>query len=135
MAKRIEPTARDINRLKPSGALIDAVEAFLVERTPSRKRPTVAAGVLAMVLELDDRGEAFPLREWAALALNCSIFSIDAALSVAMARGYLRLEVRTVEGEVAARDSVAKERWFIPAQQLKAVLEQVSRRRGSRVVA
>jgi hypothetical protein len=110
-----------VKRLCPSNALVDAMEAFLQTHYPSRRRPVVAAATLAMVVELHHRGEPFPARHIAAEALQCSVFGIDAALSVAMARDLVTIETKILKGNVGARDSVIRERYLIPSPELQEI--------------
>ena len=119
------PLSREIARLRPAGVLADAVEQFLQSKYPSQKRPWLSASVLALILELYEREEAFPPRQQIAKALDCSVYGIDAALSVAGARDLLTIEVKLLPGGVEQRQSVIKQRYMIPSEELKAVARSV----------
>jgi hypothetical protein len=122
MAKAL--SNREIARLRPSGALVEQVEEFLMTHWPSRKRPTVAASVLALTIELAERDEPFPQRTPLAEALNCSVFGIDAAISVALSRDLLSLQMRVSPGNVEQREGVVKHRYLIPTRKLRSAVRQ-----------
>ena len=119
------PLSREIARLRPAGVLADAVEQYLQEKFPSQKRPWLAASLLALILELYEREEAFPPRQQIAQALDCSVYGIDAALSVAGARDLLTIEVKLVPGGVEQRESVVKQRYMVPCEELRAIARSV----------
>lgn len=116
------PSHRELSKLRPSGALVDLVENFLHEKYPSRKRALVSASVLALILELDELKKPFPPRQQVADALNCSIFGVDAAISVALGRGLLSVEIKVLQGNVEQRDSAIRERYLIPSARLRGVV-------------
>ena len=131
---KVKPSAREISRLRPSGALVTVVEQFLQDKYPSRRRPSVAASVLALILELYERDEPFPQRAMIAEAIGCSVFGIDAALSQAAARDLLTLEIRLQPGNVEQRDSSIKERYYIPSKQLLILARSARASRSARAV-
>lgn len=106
------PTAR-ISKAK---AL--AIEEFLMTHYAIRRPPGVTARLLAMIIDLHQHGRPFPSRAVVAEQVGCTIFGIDAALSVALARELITLEVKTARGNVAARESAIRERYYVPSKQL-----------------
>jgi hypothetical protein len=103
---------------RPKAELIQAMETLLVEQNDSRRKPTVAASVLALIVELYQRREVFPKRALISKMLGCSVFGIDAALSSAMARGYICLDIRMVKGRVTNRPSTSKQRFYVPSREV-----------------
>jgi hypothetical protein len=125
MGKAVLPTERELKRLQPSGFLVDAVEQFLMAAYASRKPPIIAASVLALIVELDQRGVAFPPRADVAAALQCSVFGIDGAIALALRRELISLKMHVQPGKAASGSTVNKHRYFVPCQQLKATLRFV----------
>jgi hypothetical protein len=117
----IDPTPRQLAKLRPSGELVDRFEEFLLAHYPSRKRPTVAASVLAIIIELEQRNEFFPPRQDLAAAWNCSRFGVDAAISLMLARELITLEVKVFPGKVTKRLSTSKERYFHPSTVIRDI--------------
>lgn len=103
-------------RIDPS--LADRIEEYLLQTYGMRRRPTAAARLMALIVELHARGMPFPQREAAATEVGCSVFGVDAALSNYLARGELTVEIRTVPGNVQQRESVIREKYYTPSTQL-----------------
>ncbi|MGO9552370.1 hypothetical protein [Mycobacterium sp.] len=73
--------------------------------------------------------QPFPTREVVARALDCSRYTIDAAISTRLAEGLIEIETTVAPGNVARREfSSVKERRFVPSQELLAVVVQAKKR-------
>jgi len=99
-----------------------AIEAYLAARRPSGPTPRrVAVPLLGMVCELDRLGLYFPTRRRAADVLRCSIHSIDAAISTALANEEISETYTIEEGAVRRRAGIVRHRRLIPSAELRQV--------------
>jgi hypothetical protein len=105
-----------------------AVMDMLMTDQGMTRPPEKAAALLALITELDNAGLAFPERAVIAAALDCSVYTVDAALSTRTEEGYISLQYKTVPGNVARRHSVIKERYYVPSKRLRAVVESAKKR-------
>lgn len=101
--------------------LTDRLIVFLQGKHEMKKRPFAAAGFLALVIALHKKKLPFPPRQDAADAIGCSKFGLDAAISVALARGLITPRSGTIQGNVERRESVVRVRYYDPAPELLAV--------------
>ncbi len=87
-----------------------------------KRPPEKAAALLALTVELYKANRPFPTRQAAAIALGCSKFTIDAALSTRLDEGYLT-QIVTETGNIQARHGIIRKRFYIPSQDLISVAE------------
>lgn len=99
----------------------DKIGEWLVTSYGMRRPPAVARQVLALIVELHAKRRAFPLRSEAADLIGCTVFGLDAAISSALARGLITIEMTTGQGRVMQRDSAIRHRHYIPTPVLLAV--------------
>lgn len=107
-------------------AVAGLIEHYLMEKFGMRKPPESAARLLALILELHAHGQPFPQRRLAAEAIGASVFGVDAALSVALARGLITTRLETIEGNVQQRLSVIRLKYYIPAPELLALARRAT---------
>lgn len=114
VVERIHPPMRPVPQ-----QLIDELQSWLMETYAMKRPPVVAAGVLAFILVLHEKGEAFPMREDVAWHLGCTAWGIDAALSLALAREMLTIEIETIESTaIEQRRGVNRYRHYVPSAEL-----------------
>lgn len=116
--------------------VIDAVTDMLMSEQGMNRPPEKAAALLALIVELHRRKRPFPRREEVAKALNASISTIDAALSSRLDEGYITIAVETKHGSVQRRNSVVRERYYLPSEHLVEVVkraEAADRKASSRL--
>lgn len=94
------------------------IETFLMQTYDMKRPPVVAAALLALILKLHETRAPFPPRRTVSDRIGCSIFGVDAALSVALSRGLIRQTTATENGRVSARDSIVRVRFYVPTQRL-----------------
>lgn len=109
------------NQGQVDDSLADRIEEYLLQTYAMRRRPTAAARLLALIVDLYTKGLPFPQRTAVARDIGCSKDGVDAALSSYLARDEIALEMRMVPGNVAKRESVIRERYFIPSQTLLTI--------------
>lgn len=134
------PDPAPLSRPKDVGAplpvvprkLVNAVLDWLRTHHFSRRPPEVAAGVLALAIVLHRSERPFPHRALVAEWLNATVFGIDHALNVALTRGCLRMESRIAQGNVQARESVVRQRYYIPCEELLDLADSVLMRNPKR---
>lgn len=117
---KIIESAKKLPRI--NSHVIDAVTEMLMTDRGMTKPPEKAAAILALVAEMHERGMAWPTREVIAVAVDCSPFSVDAALSTRTFEGYIKQEMKIEEGTVQARGSVVKKRVIRPSAKLARVV-------------
>lgn len=78
---------------------------------------------------IGSRGKPFPARETVAKKLDCSVFTVDAAISTRIDEGYLSMAIETTTGNVAQRHSTVRRRYYLPSKRLADVADR-ARRRG-----
>lgn len=99
--------------------VVQAITQMLMEQQENVKRPPEkSAALLALTVELYKQNQPFPSRMAAAIKLDCSVFTIDAALSTRMDEGYLQQVVETTTGNVANRHSTVRQRFYVPSKEL-----------------
>lgn len=108
--------------------VVDAIADMLKVQQEMRRPPEKAAALLALIVELNRSGQPFPKRHEVAKALDCSVYTIDAALSTRIDEGYLQQIVETTSGEVSARHSIVRKRFYIPSPELVAVADGAKQR-------
>ena len=113
-----------------SPVVIDAVTDMLLSDQGMNRPPEKAAALLALIVELHKRKQPFPRREEVAEAINASISTVDAALSSRIDEGYITPVVETKRGSVQRRNSIVRERYYIPSAALIDVVGKAKRRRG-----
>lgn len=117
----------------PDPLLIDAICDVIMTEQPNVKRPPEkSAALLALAIELHKINQPFPTRMAAAIKLDCSVFTIDAALSTRMDEGYLTQVVETTTGNVTKRNSIVRQRYYVPSKGLLDVAEAIAKQRGKR---
>lgn len=105
--------------------LAHRIERGLIQRFGMKRRPSAAARLLALILRLHERGEPFPPRSEAADHCGCTIWAVDGALSVALARGLIQPVERTKPGNVVQRDSVIRLKFYLPTADLFALAAEI----------
>lgn len=102
----------------------DRIEDFIATHYEPRRPPVVAARLLAYLVALNGSGARktpFPSRSEVAEALYCSKDGLDAAISVALLRHLITIEVKTVQsfGIVSGkREGVIRHRYYVPTRKL-----------------
>lgn len=127
----IDAAAKRLPRLNP--AVVDAIMHKLQQDQGMLRPPEQTARFLALVVALHAKHEPFPHREVAAQALGGaqSKWSVDTAIRSSLADGYVSLVVETTQGNVQRRDSVRKERHFVPDRNLVDIVERATRKLGT----
>lgn len=109
--------------------VVDAlIEMIMTDQQDVRRPPEKSAALLALSVELYKTNRPFPTRMAAALHLECSIFTVDAAISTRINEGYLTQVVETEEGNVSARGSIVRKRYYIPSKDVIDVAERAVRK-------
>jgi len=118
---------------KLSRTSVSAIEDYLTRKYNSKRPPEVAAKVLALVVELHERGEPFPMREHVASDLGCSKWGVDAVLNTAMARELIKIEIGVEDSlKISYRPAVTQDRYYIPSSELLMVATELPlSRRGT----
>jgi hypothetical protein len=111
--------------------VVDALCHMLQTDRNMPKPPVQAARLLALCVELHKLRLPFPHRRVAAQALGGgkSVWTLDAAISTRVDQGYLTEVHETTTGNVANRDSVIRQRFFIPHSRVIEIAEQARARR------
>jgi hypothetical protein len=115
-----------------SPVVVDAITDMLMTQQNIRRPPEKAAALLALLVELNRKGQPFPKRHEVAEALDCSVYTIDAVLSTRINEGYLQQVVETTTGNVSARNSIVRQRFYVPSQELVAVADRALRKQKVR---
>jgi len=102
---------------------VDRALMYLQERFDIRRPPHASAALLVLIHELWINSLPWPPRREAAEHIGMSIYGLDGALSVATARGLIALSIETIEGGVARRESVIKQRYYTPSQEVIDLLK------------
>jgi hypothetical protein len=114
-------------------AVVDAITDMIIRDTGCLRPPEKAAALMALIVELHKLNRPFPRREVAAAAIHASVSTVDAALSTHLdpgdGSGYLQLVVETSIGNVQRRNSVVRERFYIPSDDLLRVADRAKRKR------
>ena len=100
-----------------------AVCAWLQEKFDIKRPPIATARLLVLVVELHRRHLPFPTRRVVAEACGMGVFGLDAALSVATARGLITLRMDVAPGSVVRRESVIKIKRYLPSRELEAAVD------------
>jgi hypothetical protein len=129
------PRKRKVEALPPTlprtdPYMVDAIQGYLMDKWGAFRPPTMAANLLALIVELERVDAPFPHRKHASQYLNCSVFGLDAALSTALTRELITLEVRVGPGNIASRPSITHARHFHPTEDLLSVARRSRRRSG-----
>lgn len=128
----IDAEARRLPRL--NRAVVDAIQSMLQQDQGMLRPPEQTARFLALVVALHEKHEAFPHREVAAKALAGaqSKWSVDTAIRSSLADGYVSLVIETTQGNVQRRDSVRKERHFVPDRRVIDIATRAAKKMGSK---
>lgn len=113
---------------KISPIVIDAVTDMLLSEQGMNRPPEKAAALLALIVELHKRRQPFPTREEVAEAINASVSTVDAALSTRIDEGYITPVVSTKRGNVQRRNSIIREKSYVPSDALIAVVDRAQRK-------
>ena len=120
---------------------VDAVNAFLMNKYELKRPAQVTGQLLALVIELDKEKRLFPRRKELAAAFEsgeggkrgCSVYSLDAALRVALARGLLTEETVVVESTSRGTGvGISHRRRYVPTTELLEGVEHYSEQNWSR---
>jgi hypothetical protein len=104
---------------------------YLMTGYEMRKPPVATAAILAVVLELHARQQPFPARRVVAAAAGCSIDAVDAALSVSLSRGLVRLRIEVIDGvKIRYRESSVRIRYYDPDPELIALVSPLEKGRN-----
>jgi hypothetical protein len=113
----------------PNPLAVQAICEMIMEQQENVRRPPErSAALLALCVELHKKNLPFPSRMAAALKLDCSVFTIDSALSTRMDEGYLQQIVETTTGNVANRHSTVRQRFYKPSDELIDVVDRATKR-------
>lgn len=115
-----------------SRAAVRAIMDLLISRQGMKRRPEKAAELLALVVELHERHRPFPPRAEVAAAIGASVSTVDAALSTRLDEGYITMEVETPHGRVQRRNSVIRERYYVPSNELQEVVAKAKQNEAKR---
>ena len=122
---------------------VEAVNAFLMQKFELKRPAQVTGQLLALIIELDKEERLFPRRKELAAAFEsgdggrrgCSVYSLDAALRVALARGLIEEETVVVEStERGTGMGVHHRRRYVPTKELLDGVEYHSQHNWSRRV-
>lgn len=105
--------------------IVDAFIDMLISEQEMFRPPEKAAAMLALICELHLQEQPFPTRAEAARHINCSIPTIDAALSTRLDEGYITPDIRITEGNVQRRHSALRQRHYKPSAHLLSVYKKV----------
>ena len=105
-----------------------AVEAWIGDHRQIRRALTVTLPLLSMVCALRDLNHPLPTRRAMAEAWECNIYSIDGAISTALAEGEITEEYRYEDGDVRRRGSTRRRRFLLPSAQLYEAYRNAERR-------
>jgi hypothetical protein len=111
-----------------SRAAVDAIMGVLKSQQGMRRPPEKAAKLLALIVALHKQGRPFPPRDEVAAAIGAAVSTVDAALSTRLNEGYIKLDVETPRGNVRRRNSVIRERYYIPSNQLQDTVDKAEQR-------
>lgn len=95
-----------------------AVEAWIGDHRNIRRPLTVTLPLLTAVCALRELNHPLPTRRAMAEAWECNIYSIDGAISTALAEGEITEEYRYEDGDVKRRGSMRRRRFLLPSAQL-----------------
>lgn len=115
--------------------IADAMETYLLDHYDIKRPPIAAAQLLALIIELDRINQPFPPRAVAAKAIGCTVFGIDAALSVALSRGLISIDMAVSQGNVMRRDSAIRHKYYRPSPALVAVAHRAPQHTARRAGA
>ena len=110
--------------------LAHAIEMWMRDRHNMRRPPVVASGILAMICDLHAAQQPFPQRSHVAAVVGCTIYGVDVALNTALTRGDIVLESRLAPGFIAARESVRRQRHYVPCHELLSLAHAQALRRA-----
>lgn len=114
----------------PNPLVVEAICDMLMTQQPNVKRPPEkAAALLALIVELYKTNTPFPSRMAVALKLDCSVFTVDAALSTRLEEGYLTQIVETTTGKVRNRHSIVRHRFYKPSAELVDIATRAGKKR------
>lgn len=104
---------------KLSRTSVMAIEDYLTKQFNSKRPPEVAAKVLALVVELWERDEPFPMRAHVAHDLGCSKWGVDAVLNTALERELITIRIGTeTSTKTVHRPACVQDRYFTPSDEL-----------------
>lgn len=114
----------------PNPLAVDALCAMIMEQHENiRRPPEKSAALLALAVELHKNHTPFPSRMAVAIKLDCSVFTVDAALSTRMDEGYLQQVVETETGNVAHRSSTVRKRFYVPSKEVIDIATRAVKRK------
>lgn len=108
---------------KLSPIVVDAITDMLVSEQGMLRPPEKAAALMALIVELYKEGKPFPERKQVAEHIGASMSTVDAALSTRLDEGYITQRVETKRGKVARRNSVVRQRYYVPSSHLVDVVK------------
>lgn len=117
---------------KISPVAVDAITDMLMDEQGMLRPPRKAAALLALIVELHKIKMPFPKREEVTEAIGVGVSTIDAALSSRLSEGYISIAMETTVGNVQRRNSVVRERYYVPSRHLLDVADEALRGRRSR---
>lgn len=120
-------SATNIPKISP--IVIDAITEMLMDDQGMLRPPEKAAALLALIVELHKKKLPFPRREAVSEAIGASVSTVDAALSTRLDEGYITIAMETSRGNVQRRNSIVRERYYIPSKKLLEVANKASRKR------
>ena len=107
--------------------VVDAFIEMLMSEQEMLRPPEKAAAMMALICELHERQEPFPKRAEVAKHIDCSIATVDAALSTRLDEGYISQVVETAAGNVQRRHSVTRQTFYKPSTHLLNVYHKAKR--------
>lgn len=133
MAQKLEPVLPKIDR-----ALADRIEDYLRTHYKIRRPPVIASQLLALLIQMTETNMEFPSREWVAKHLDCSKYTIDGALTQAMARGLLSTHLDTQVSDKyikTHKEGITRHIWYVPTPRFKSAVAAPPHVRAPRRVA
>lgn len=131
MAKKLEPRLPKVDM-----ALADRIEAYLTTKFTMRRPPVISSRLLALLIQMAETNMEFPSREWVATHLDCSKYTIDGALTQAMARGLLttHLDTQVSDGYIkTGKQGITRHIWYVPTPRFKTAVAAPVRTQPRRV--
>ena len=120
MSKKVENAAFEASKLpRIRGVDQDRIEAALTLLTGAKRPPTVRAGWLALILELDRHGIPYPAREIVAAYLNTTKDGVDSAKNTSLALGLVTKKSGYVPGNNKQWENVVEQTFYVPTRKLQ----------------
>lgn len=113
-----------------SPVVIDALTEMLMTDQGMTRPPEKSAALLALIVELHKMKQPFPPRQMVAQHLDCSIFTVDAAISGRSDEGYIIAQETQIESssKIANRHGIRRRRFYVPSNETISVVERAKRR-------